>query len=130
MVNRLLMPQEIEAFYVLPALRRDLAKFMKGKNYSQKKVAKLLGVTEPAVSQYLNSKRATEIVFSKNLTEKIREAADKINSQDSLIEQLQLLLSVARSENVICNLHKKMGFKCHVGFCLGKQPVNIKKSLS
>lgn len=118
------MPQEIEAYYVLPALRRDLAMSMKDKGLPQKEIARLLGVTEPAVSQYLSAKRAKDVMFSKMVRAKIREAAGKITDEHSLIEQMQRLLSVVRDDNVVCKIHKDMGFgECNVDFCLGKKRV-------
>jgi len=124
MVNRLLMPQEIEAYFVLPALRRDLAMSMKANGLAQKEIARLLGVTEPAVSQYLSAKRAKEVTFSKTVHRKISEAAGKITDAHSLIEQMQRLLSVVRDDNVVCKIHKNMGFgECNVDFCLGKKRI-------
>ena len=66
-----MMPQEVEVWYVLPAIRRELAKVMKTKTVqradedgdkkehkiTQKEIAKMLGVTEPAITQYLLRKR-------------------------------------------------------------------------
>jgi len=55
-------PQEVEVWYVIPAIKRELSKsMMKDNGLSQKNVATLLGVTEAAVSQYINSKRANEV---------------------------------------------------------------------
>src|SRR3989344_8744526 len=73
------MPQEIEVRYILPAIRRELARiFIKEHKLNQKDAAKLLGLTEAAISQYRHSKRATEVVFSENVKIEIRKSADKI----------------------------------------------------
>ena len=71
-------PQEITVWYILPAIRRELAKAMLTKNLKQKQVAKLLGITEAAVSQYLRSKRAKQVEFNKDIKLKIQEAANNI----------------------------------------------------
>ena len=58
---KLLHPQEIEVLYILPAIRRELTIEMKKIGLEQKKIAEYLCVTEAAVSQYLNSKRASQL---------------------------------------------------------------------
>ncbi|MBM3282436.1 MAG: hypothetical protein FJY86_03815 [Candidatus Diapherotrites archaeon] len=106
----LLQPQEIEVFFILPALRRDLAKTMKEPflHLDQKSIAKRLGITEPAVSQYLNNKRATKVVFSPHVHGLIRAAAPKIVDDVSLIRETQFLLSAAREELVACKVHEEL----------------------
>ncbi|NIA09936.1 MAG: transcriptional regulator [Nitrospiraceae bacterium] len=52
------VPCEVITWYVLPAIRRELSAVMISKyNMYQKDAAKLLGVTDAAVSQYLSRKR-------------------------------------------------------------------------
>ena len=72
------MPQEIEVWYVIPAIRRELAKAMINTGLTQKEIAKIMGITEAAVSQYIHSKRAKEIAFSKKVLEEIKISAEKI----------------------------------------------------
>ena len=67
------MPQEIEVRYILPAIRRELARiFIQEHNLSQKEAANVLGLTEAAISQYLHYKRAKEVVFSDIIVNEIR----------------------------------------------------------
>ena len=103
-----LMPQEIEVWYLIPALRRELARtFIEKYDLSQKKAADILGITEAAISQYLNSKRASEIKFSKKELEKIEKAAKEIiNDNSSIMKSLYDLCNVLRESKVICDLHK------------------------
>ena len=57
-----IMPQEIEVWYLIPALRKELARiFIKDYGLAQKKAAELLGISGAAVSQYVKEKRAKEI---------------------------------------------------------------------
>ena len=70
------MPQEIEVWYVIPALRREIAKSMiEHYNMTQKQVSGLMNLTEAAVSQYLSSKRAKEIVFGSAVLNEIKKSA-------------------------------------------------------
>jgi predicted transcriptional regulator len=119
MVNRLLQPQEIEVFYVLPAVRRELALCMKKAGKSQKEIAKTLGVTEPAVSQYMNLKRATMLKFSDKIKMSICQSAARVNGEVSLMREIQRLLQLIRNERVVCQIHSELGGtpdKCNVCF--------------
>ncbi len=105
----LLQPQEVEVFFILPALRRDLARTMKNQlGLDQKTIAKRLGITEPAVSQYLNNKRATKVVFSPRMQDVILSCSKKITDNISLIREVQYLISLAREELVTCSLHEEL----------------------
>lgn len=53
-----MLPCERAVKYKVPAIKANLARKLKGKGYSQKKIAEFLDVTEAAVSQYLSGKRA------------------------------------------------------------------------
>jgi len=109
MVNRLLQPQEVEVFYILPAVRRELALVMKGGGKSQKEIAKLLCVTEPAVSQYMSSKRATLVKFNQKMKSAISESAKRITGEMSLLREVQRLLTLTRQDKVICKVHAAVG---------------------
>lgn len=105
------MPQELEVWYVIPAVRRELALTLKNKGLTQKEVAKKLFITEPAVSQYLKSKRAKQVKFSKEMKNEINKAAEKILKEPSkinVIKQTQEILKKARINQVLCKLHKEM----------------------
>ena len=66
------MPQEIEVRYIIPAIRRELASLLIKEHYkTQKEAAKILGLTEAAISQYQHSKRAKEVVFSDSVKNEI-----------------------------------------------------------
>lgn len=119
MVNRLLQPQEIEVFYVLPAVRKEIAICMKSSGKSQKEIAKLLGVTEPAVSQYMSSKRASLLKFNDKVKSAIKESASRIVSETTLMREMQRLTAIIRNERVICQVHASLGgapTNCNVCF--------------
>ncbi len=119
MVNRVLQPQEIEVFYVIPALRRELALYMKQGGKSQREIAGLLGVTEPAVSQYMTSKRAAMIRFSDAVKLAIKASAQRITNPASMMREMQRLLTLTRDERVVCRVHESLGsapLGCNVCF--------------
>lgn len=104
-----LMPQEIEVWYLIPALRRELAKiFISDFKKTQKEISKILGVTESAISQYIKSKRASKLKFSKQEIEEIKKAAKKIISDEkSSNEHFYKLCVKFRGCQSLCKLHRK-----------------------
>jgi len=102
-------PQEIEVWYVLPALRRQLAEEMKLKGLKQNEIARIMHVTEAAVSNYFKSKRAKEVQFTETLKKEIKESAKIIIENNSVfMQELQRLLGIVKKEFLLCAIHK-----CH-----------------
>jgi len=103
------MPQEIEVWYIIPALRREVAKSMiKSFGFTQKQVAQHMGITEAAVSQYINSKRAKEVVFSNAILKEIGKSAKRIaEHQIRLIPEMMRLTKLADVKHVMCDIHYK-----------------------
>ena len=103
------MPQEIEVWYVLPAIRRELAKtLVKKHKHSQKEVAEFLGVTEAAVSQYLKSKRGKELVFDKDIINEIEDSAGRLaKDKNGLMDEMKRICALSRMRILVCKLHRK-----------------------
>ena len=81
---------------------------MKRKGLTGKRIAELLGVSEGAVSQYFNHKRAKEIELSKIIKEAINEAAENIIVDPmNIIPSTQDILKMMWEEGIICELHKQ-----------------------
>jgi len=104
------MPQEIEVRYILPAIRRELANILiKEHKQSQKETAKLLGLTEAAISQYLHSKRASQVVFSEDVQPEIRKSASKILSdrtKQRVLAETFRISSLAKVRHILCDIHR------------------------
>ncbi len=99
---RVTHPQEIEVYYILPALRRELALALKAKGYEQKRISGLLGVTEASISHYINSKRASAITFDSAMKHKIALAASRITDVHAMVRETQVLLGHARNDKTVC----------------------------
>ena len=100
-------PQEIEVWYVLPALRKELALAMKKMGLNQKEISKKLGITESAISQYFRKKRANEIIFNRKIKEKIKDSAKSIIKNNTLVSEVAKLCKLIKKENVLCDIHKR-----------------------
>jgi len=137
-----MMPQEVEVWYVLPALRREIAKIMKTKTVprvgedgmkkehkiTQKEIAKMLGVTEPAITQYLLKKkgrrsRGDQVKIPERFLPEIEKSADtmieqyeKKSSNDDMFEvmtgEINRMIRVIRNDGAMCDFHRL--FSAHV----------------
>ena len=115
------MPQEIEVWYIIPALRRELAKCMIELGLTQKQVAGRMALTEAAVSQYLSSKRAKEVMFSSAVSDEIKKSAKRIvESKENLVSEMMRLTNLTSVKHIMCDMHKKQDAKlpnsCNICF--------------
>ncbi|MAE49699.1 hypothetical protein CMI48_02610 [Candidatus Pacearchaeota archaeon] len=73
------LPQEIEVWYIIPAIRRGLARCLTGHHgVSYDAVGKMLGISKAAISQYVNNKRAAKIKLPERAMKEIGRACDKL----------------------------------------------------
>ena len=117
---KLRMPQEIEVWYLLPAIRREFAREMSKRGVKQREISRILGITEAAVSQYINYKRASGIRFSKDISREIKASVDRLEkNSDNVIEEMQRICRLCKDDKTLCRIHKKHGkipSKCDVCF--------------
>ncbi len=106
MAKILLHPQEIETFYVLPALRRNLAFSMKESGLKQKDIAHLFGINSATISQYRSSKRGNQVNFNKDVLVQIKQSAKRIKDRLSYLQETQRLLQYIRQTNALCQIHR------------------------
>ncbi|MFX1484305.1 MAG: transcriptional regulator [Promethearchaeota archaeon] len=139
-----MMPQEVEVWYVLPAIRRELAKVMKTKvvkradedghmkdhKITQKEIARMLGVTEPAITQYLLKKkdkrsRGDQVVLPDEILQEIHKSADvmineyekaRMSDNDDIFQamtkEINRIIKAMRDAGFMCDIHKE--FCVHV----------------
>ena len=100
-------PQEVEVLYILPAIRRDLSLRLKELGLEQKAIAKLLNVSEPAISQYMSSKRAAQVQFSTAMRKEIQETAKRIAESKTdapIMHEIQRLVRRSLQEKITCGV--------------------------
>ncbi len=115
-------PLELEYWFILPALRRAVAQTLKNNGLKQKDVAKILGITEAGVSQYLKgsrgvlkSKEDKVIYFPKWIDDEVTKSCtvileDTTDHNVFLKEMNRLLTSIrSRPEDFLCMLHNEYG---------------------
>lgn len=117
-----LMPQEVEVWYVLPAIRRELTRTMIDKGIPQKQIAQMLGVTEPAVTQYKLNKskrsRGDQVDIPEKIIPEIRKSAEVIieawENRDEgkyvyeiMTREINRLIEVLRDAGTLCDVHRE-----------------------
>ncbi|MEM2932751.1 MAG: Fis family transcriptional regulator [Candidatus Pacearchaeota archaeon] len=99
-------PQEIETWYVIPAIKYNLAKALKDKTKITE-IANILATTPSAVSQYLHRKRGQEVKFNKMKKEFEKSANRLIKNKKLLLKEINLLLDLAKKLGITCKVCKK-----------------------
>ncbi|HIH10718.1 TPA: hypothetical protein HA241_00845 [Candidatus Woesearchaeota archaeon] len=107
MVKKLLLPQEIETFYIIPALRKYFAIFMKEAGMKQKDIADILMINTAAISQYTSSKRGGKVEFKTDIITEIKLSAARITDRTSYMKETQRLLHHIRMTNTLCDIHRQ-----------------------
>ena len=113
-----LLPQEIEVWYIIPAIRKELAKLLTKKyKMSYEKAGMILGVSKAAISQYLSNKRANKIKLNSEIKKEIAKSAEIVskNSKAS-IGEMQRILKVMKDRKCSCDVCKKYN-KEIIGYC-------------
>jgi len=76
-MERFRTPCQVALWYVLPAIRGEVARLLvEDYKMSQKEVAALLGLSEAAISYYLHGKRGRRVELGDEFKGKIREIAE------------------------------------------------------
>ena len=103
-------PKEIELWFVIQALRREIARELSETHeLSQKDIAKILGVTEAAVSQYRKDKRGKNVALSEDVVAKVKESTAKIvELHTAVFSETQKLSRYIRDSHNICDIHRMM----------------------
>ncbi|MBI5148062.1 LacI family DNA-binding transcriptional regulator [Candidatus Pacearchaeota archaeon] len=103
------LPQEIEVWYIIPVIRKELSRILTKKyEMSMEEAGSALGVSKAAVSQYLSGKRAVRVKLPKKVKKEIEKSAKIISkNKNSAIREMQRLLKVTRETNCSCTLCKK-----------------------
>lgn len=111
-------PQEIEVWYILPTIRKELVIALKKLGHSQKEIAEFLNVTEPAVSQYTKQKRAQKIILNQEVKTLIRKSANEIKDSKTAFQKIQQINDFIRHSKARCEIHRQLEDNlCHCNIC-------------
>ena len=104
------LPQEIEAWYIIPALRRDIATYLvRDYGISYDKIGKLLGISKAAVSQYLKGKRAAKIKLPKEIEQQIIKSCKlMVKDKSCSTEEITKILKFIRDKGLKCEVRGEL----------------------
>ena len=118
-----LLPQEIEVWYIIPAVRKELARLLTKKyEMSYEQAGRILGISKAAVSQYLSNKRANKIKLTPEVKKEVAKSAKLIvgNPKVAMVE-VQRILRYMKDKKCSCEVCKKYN-KDVLNFC-GCEPI-------
>ena len=76
-------PCEIVVWYVIPAIRSELAKQLLKLGMKQKDISEIMDITQPAVSQYITDKRGSGIRLEDDVRQMIKDFAFELSTGES-----------------------------------------------
>ena len=122
-------PCEIVVWYVIPAIRSELAKELLNLGMKQKDVSQLMDITQPAVSQYITDKRGSGIKLGDDVRDLIHDFARELSEGDAtkadLIPRTCNICKHVKTIDVLQQLNidtSDLGDDCQS--CLGSQANN------
>ena len=104
------LPQEIEAWYIIPAIRREISKcLIRDYGVSYERVGGILGISKAAISQYLKGKRDAKIKLPKELDPKIMSTCKLLfKNKTSSTEEITKMLELIRKKSLKCGICTKL----------------------
>jgi hypothetical protein len=120
----MILPEELASKSVIPAIRALVVRrLVEEHGMTQQEAAKLLGVTQPAVSKYLHEKRGAAIKLNgiKEIDEATGEIAELVSSQKvpqiEVMSKIEAACDYIRRNRYMCDLHKKLEPSMDVNSC-------------
>jgi predicted transcriptional regulator len=104
------LPQEIEVWYVIPAIRSQIARYLiEDFDASYERVGKILGVSRAAISQYVKGKRAAKIKLPKELGPKILATCKTlVKDETKTVEEIDKILAHMRAKSLTFSVCGKL----------------------
>ena len=113
-----MLPQEIEVWYIIPAVRKELAKLLtKDYGFSYERAGKALGISKAAVSQYLSDKRANKVCLDVKTKREVGKSAGLISENEKIaVGEIQRILRFMKENKCSCKVCKQYN-KEVLGYC-------------
>ena len=120
----MILPEELASKSVIPAIRALIVKrLVEEHDMTQQEAAKLLGVTQPAVSKYLHQKRGAAIRLGgiKEIEQATNEIADMVSTHKAeptdVMSKIEAACEYVRRNRYMCDLHKRLEPEFDVNSC-------------
>ncbi len=104
-----LLPQEIEVWYIIPKIRKEMATiFVKEYKLSYEKTGDILGISKAAISQYLSNKRANKIKLSKEIEKEIKTSVKTVMEKKSNgMMEIERIIQLMKNSKCACDVCKQ-----------------------
>jgi len=100
------LPQEIEVWYIIPAIRKELSKcFINEHKLSYESTGKLLGLTKVAIFQYVKNKRASKVKLHPKIKKEIIRSSDEIiKNRSNSVKEILRIIKIIRLKKLHCEV--------------------------
>lgn len=104
------LPQEIEVWYIIPAIRKEMSIcFSKEHKISYDNIALMMGLTKAAISQYISGKRVEKIKIHPKALEEVKVSCKRVVSNKSIvIKEISRILEIIKRKKLHCEMCGKM----------------------
>lgn len=110
-MQKIILPQELDVWYVLPAIRKQFAEEMLKQGLNQRQVAEMLSLTEAAVSHYAKDKRAKEDLFDNKTKTEIKKSVELvIKNPNFIFQEIMRIDHWLKTTGFFCKIHKLKSF--------------------
>lgn len=120
----MILPEELASKSVIPAIRALIVKrLVEEHGMTQQEAAKLLGVTQPAVSKYLHHKHGAAIRLNgiMEIDQATNEIANLVSSKKAkpldVMSRIEAACEYVRKNRYMCDLHKRLEPGIDVNSC-------------
>ncbi len=110
-------PQEVQVWILMPAVRREFVFALKKTGKKQSEIAKLMGLTQSAVSQYIKGKRGAEHDLDDETKSMIKTAVKTVTKQNYRKVQHDILKYVGSTKHMCKACHKFAGTAHDCNIC-------------
>lgn len=100
------LPQEIEVWYIIPAIRKEMAICLSKKhNLSYDAISLIMGLTKAAISQYIAGKRVEKTRLHPEAKKEVIFSCKLIaNKKSTVIKEIRRVLSLIKKKKLHCEL--------------------------
>ncbi len=104
------LPQEIEVWYIIPAIRREMAIcFSREYKISYDNIASMMGLTKAAISQYIAGKRVERIKIHPKALDEVKISCNRIvKNKSSVVKEISRVLEIIKKKKLHCELCGQM----------------------
>ncbi|MBT3297321.1 hypothetical protein HN385_00195 [archaeon] len=106
--EKFIFPQELEVWYLLPAIRKKLALALVKEGMAQKDIAKIMNISAATISHYKKDKRAKKDIIGNSLDLDIKKSVKKIVQDPTIIfSEIMNLTKIVKKNGLLCDIYQK-----------------------